>query len=278
MMLLRSANLILLIVLLSGCSREGEISGEVFIVTKGRENVKLGLVEIRAIPENDVFTYLHNAEKQRNGELQKIASEREGLRQTLERAQKDLEEDLKDIDRQYEAAKNAYDRRWDNFDKTIYEKVKNAYDARVKERDGRKKALQTVEHRVADLGIREQTLRMELQQRRTMSARPLESEFESLPSGIASAVSNAEGKFLIKLPRHGRFLLAAKTSRSLFQTEEHYCWLVWVSLDGQPAKSVILANHNLASGMSPDASFSPCLSLFRHVAYLVLATPRTRHD
>lgn len=41
-------------VLLTACSRQGEIRGEIFIITQGHESVKLGLVEVAAIPAADV--------------------------------------------------------------------------------------------------------------------------------------------------------------------------------------------------------------------------------
>ncbi len=36
----------------SSCKKETEVSGEVFIVTKGAENIKLGGVSVSVIPEN----------------------------------------------------------------------------------------------------------------------------------------------------------------------------------------------------------------------------------
>ena len=35
-------------------SRRGQLKGEVFIVTKGGENIKLGLVEVTVVPETDI--------------------------------------------------------------------------------------------------------------------------------------------------------------------------------------------------------------------------------
>ena len=39
----------LLAFVLGGCSQKREINGQVFVVTKGRENVKMGLVHIHAV-------------------------------------------------------------------------------------------------------------------------------------------------------------------------------------------------------------------------------------
>lgn len=37
-----------------GCNRgQGKLDGEVFIVTEGAQNVKLGLVEVRVLPYED---------------------------------------------------------------------------------------------------------------------------------------------------------------------------------------------------------------------------------
>ena len=40
---------LLLAFVLGGCSQKREINGQVFVVTKGRENVKMGLVHIHAV-------------------------------------------------------------------------------------------------------------------------------------------------------------------------------------------------------------------------------------
>jgi uncharacterized protein YcfL len=44
---------------MAGCSKAGgELKGEMFIVTKGSQNIKLGAIEVRAIPLKEYRTYI----------------------------------------------------------------------------------------------------------------------------------------------------------------------------------------------------------------------------
>lgn len=61
-------------IVLASCGREAQIKGDIFIVTKGHQSVKLGLVQIAAIPA---------------GEVRRIVSER---RAKIARSQKRLNE------------------------------------------------------------------------------------------------------------------------------------------------------------------------------------------
>ena len=45
---------------LSACKKDVEVSGEVFIVTAGAGNYKLGLVQVAAIPEDIINLYVQN--------------------------------------------------------------------------------------------------------------------------------------------------------------------------------------------------------------------------
>lgn len=43
--------------LVGGCSRPATLTGQLFVVTKGRDNVKLGLVEVIAVPEQQLKAF-----------------------------------------------------------------------------------------------------------------------------------------------------------------------------------------------------------------------------
>jgi hypothetical protein len=129
------------------CKQQTVLSGEVFVVTAGRENVKLALVEIKAIPEEEINAYL----------------------------------------------------------KARYTEIKGYP---------------------------------------VPSPNAVEKYFSGLPSGTATAMTNADGKFTITLPK-GRFVLAAQSFRRVFDSTENYYWLVWVKSDGRQPPPLILSNHNL---------------------------------
>src|SRR5262245_59565928 len=55
--------------------RESELTGEVFIVTEGRANVKIGLVEVGAVSESEMKKYLAVALPRANAELESAKAE-----------------------------------------------------------------------------------------------------------------------------------------------------------------------------------------------------------
>src|SRR5882724_393578 len=59
----------------------GELNGQVFIVTKGADSVKLGLVEVTAIPEKDVVAFIA---KKKAG----VDKEKDALKKKYEAANK----------------------------------------------------------------------------------------------------------------------------------------------------------------------------------------------
>ena len=141
--------LLLLVLLSVSCSKK-EVKGEVFIVTQGAGNYKLGLVNILAIPEDSIKTYASN---------------------------KSSTEFFLDPDKY----------------------------------------------------------------------------FTQLPHGVATATTDADGKFTLKLPKAGRYVFAARAERKVVDKTEKYYWLVWASVYGNESKTVTLSNNNLADSDSPDS-------------------------
>lgn len=86
--------------------------------------------------------------------------------------------------------------------------------------------------------------------------------FNGLPSGIGRASTNADGKFSLKLPRKGRYALAAHASRKIIDDDEQYYWLVWVTVDNGTVKNVVLSNNNMMTVQSNEAVMYAALSDF----------------
>jgi hypothetical protein len=61
MLRLKLALLSCSVALFISCHRQITVNGSVFIVTKGKENIKLGLVQVSAIPQQPVLKYLQRA-------------------------------------------------------------------------------------------------------------------------------------------------------------------------------------------------------------------------
>lgn len=160
---------ILSVLLIISCNKKGneikketEISGDIFIVTKGAGNYKLGLVKVSAIPEEIIQQYINNKKLQRGNEI------------------------LQSKQVRYESA-NSY-----------FEDV-------------------------------------------------------NFPQGVATTTTDAEGKFTLKLPKFGRYALAARAERSVINKTEEYNWLVWINASDSNPNNIKLSNDNLTDANSLDS-------------------------
>lgn len=62
-------------VLVTGCARQGQLNGQVFIVTQGRENVKMGAVQVIAIPDSAMKPLLASKPQEAAAEHEKLNRE-----------------------------------------------------------------------------------------------------------------------------------------------------------------------------------------------------------
>lgn len=178
------------IILLAGLyfERKGELSGEIFIVTQGAQNYKLGLVSVALYPIDTIKPYLDQKKKEAEAELARLQPA-------------------------YEAA----------------------------EADLQKKQTAEAEDVVFEL---------ELKRKQYLFGGFY---FSNLPIPIATALTNADGHFSIKIPTRGKFVVAAKAQRTAGDSTEHYFWIINVSLDGFSKKDIMLSNNNLSSGESAES-------------------------
>lgn len=239
--------LLLPMLLLLGCKAinpETEFKGNIFIVTQGAQNIKLGLVEVTAIPETEI-----NAHLEKNNLY--LNSEREKLNQAFQ-----------DATQKYEDAKSRYD---------IAESRYNASYARAKAELERMKAA-VIETEAAFTQVKERvqaatneasmdkgnldSLSSVMNLKKTeLELAKLKLEafpsgnlfFTALPAGCSKAISDADGNFTIKLPKKGRYALAAKSSRQVVDKKEEYYWLIWINADGSQQSPLILSNNNFVT-------------------------------
>jgi len=214
---------------LTGCNREGELRGDVFIVTQGAQNFKLGLVEVRAIPDADMKNFLAARAISAEPEIAKRQKEYDTIKQQYDSATANYS----DARNETEDARKALDE--GTTSDSAGQQFRNALQARDKlERESDK--LKTVSDIKPKLDAAESNLR------EAISPVPF---FVDMPKGIATATTDADGKFLIKLPISGKFALVAHASRQAIGVKEEYYWIVWTSLEGQSSRQVMLSNNNL---------------------------------
>ena len=75
----------------------------------------------------------------------------------------------------------------------------------------------------------------------------LKAYVDDLGSPIQTAETDADGKFVIEIPKAGAFVIAAQARRSIREKTERYYWLQPVSLEGQQQRVQNLSNNNLTS-------------------------------
>jgi hypothetical protein len=98
-------SLFALVFILGACQSEGKIEGEVFIVTQGRENIEMGLVEVKAVKSSSMDEYLEERHKQSQKEVQMLAQKAAAQLDSLSLAQKRSRERKAE----YESAQAKYD-------------------------------------------------------------------------------------------------------------------------------------------------------------------------
>jgi len=203
---------------------DGEVTGEVLIVTKRGVTYKLDSVPISAIPEEVANKHLKSKTLQRELEIEKL--ERDMKRRTLTLRDTQTEEHRlwrvlqEDEDNSQKAAA------WS----VVYRKTKNLA-KEIEHLHSQRKQLDSDEY-----------------------------VFDGLPSGIATTMTDAEGHFTLVIPREGRYVIAARGPRDEFREPEPY-WFVSVSLDGEDSKRVTLNNDNVLGAKSATPpNVTPLLS------------------
>ena len=199
-------------------SADGELTGDIFVVARRKERHSLRLVVVHAIPEDALKNHLERRTAQRALRSGKLQREIDALATTLAEARAE-ENRLWTIQKQ---------------DDSNLQKAKAWSVAYTNTK--------TITRQLEDLRTRRQHL---------SSA---EDFLEDLPAAISTATTDADGTFTLAIPRDGRYGIVAHASRALDDEEQTYVWFVWISLDGEPAKRLVLSNNNVVGAGSADAA------------------------
>jgi hypothetical protein len=197
---------------------DGELTGDMFVVVRRKKKRCLGFVVVHAIPEDALKKHLKRKAAQREIESGKLQREIDALAATLAQAQAE-EDRLWNVQKQDESnlgKANAWSVAFNNTKKI----TRQLEDLRT-----RRRHLVSGEHFL-----------------------------HNLPSAVSSATTNADGTFTLSLPRDGRYGIVARASREPGEEEQSYVWFLWVSLDGEREKRLVLNNDNIVGAGSPDSA------------------------
>jgi hypothetical protein len=230
--------LVLAFLCLISCSRETEISGEAFIVTQGAGTYKLGLVEVSVISEKALQPLI--ASMSNDAEVARLKQDWD---QSMEETRNAFRR-VNDLQTQYDRQKQSVESALGSRNLELLEQAKGtAYDMQS--------TAATHDSAVAN---REAALDRATKALMALNAAAgAERYFASLPKPVATATTDADGKFIVKLPTRERYAIAARSTRKVGDKDENYFWLIWVQGDGSP-KKIMLSNNNTTDSGSPDSA------------------------
>ncbi|MDB6108416.1 MAG: hypothetical protein JWR69_166 [Pedosphaera sp.] len=317
--MLWSALLMVMLVSAGGCSpRERKIEGQVFIVTKGSQNIKLGLVAIHLLTEAQANTLVTNASLARETDISELKAGLPFLARKNEAAQahyRQLQKKYEIADAAVEdAIKNGrfgYTKReaWDfqrpaltpddlqrlqaarqkyaqakaggsylSFEgeqvqselerlerdridtvsrQKLWDTWRPVYLERLKECGNLNPEIEDAQQEFDQLTARCESFKARLSRWSDSGGM---SYMQHLPSNPAETTkSDGDGRFSFLIPGKGRFAIAATASRSVSDTSERYCWLLWITDQNFREGKVILSNDDTITEHAPNAviSWSP---------------------
>jgi hypothetical protein len=194
--------------LISTSTQGRDVSGQVFIVTKAHESVKLGLVTISVYPRDAVQSVIESVDAELKPDRDKIT---------------DLENRM---EKTYDAVTAFHDQLWQQATGSSYSKQRFSAATRASQLK-------------SDIYL----LKISLTGRLNflLGSYPYFQNLNGHHRPVATSKSDADGKFSISIPDQGEFAIAAHASRQTLKSTENYFWLV-------PATDhVDLSNDNLTS-------------------------------
>jgi hypothetical protein len=208
-----------------GCQpSEVQLSGSIFIVTKGGESIKLGLVEVRAIPEIDVNEYIVAKKRECKHEYDSLTTRIAEVSATL----KEMNARWDKVFAKWESAEAGTEAsyRYESDTDILNDEIK-------KVKDVKKGLLQKQLEYIYGHHF-----------------------FDDLPMGVAIAKTNADGVFKLTVKPGIRYGIVAQANRMVADTSEDYFWFVWTKPDVKRDNEIMLSNDNLVEAHSPESVIS----------------------
>jgi len=213
---------------------EIEVRGDVFVVTKGGQSVKLGLVRVGFIPEGQIAPVVSAKMDQARVQVQK-----------LEESKKAAQAESRDADSSEKWGKGVMGmaeialRIARDLGGRRYKEVQRKYDAQQLE------YLKAMKRNVGALEAYHKILKdIAVYKNGCFFA-------ADLPQVVQADKTDADGRFSVKL-KAGRYAAVAVADRQVGGEQEAYCWYVWITVSGETMKKLMLSNDNLAETNCAD--------------------------
>lgn len=229
---------ILALLLVAGCSPTKDakapklvpVEGQVFIVTKGRENLKMALVTVEVFPESTAQRAVEGRKalfaRSQSG-LDSLAAATKVAQAFLARANRAIAKHEEAVSAVGAEPRYDYQREW----------VEETRNAAARAGEGLAPVRATLNALISRYG-----------------AFGTDSwYFEALPRSAVNTKTDADGKFTISLPAGRRVVLAAQAGREIAGDTESYYWLVWFTPRDSTENRIMPSNDNLMTSGSPES-------------------------
>jgi len=195
-----------------------EVTGDVFIVTKGGINIKLGLVQNKIYSESSIKPFLKG-----NFEYAKMRIT------PLQPGLNEMKHKIEKLEKEYHEIKGKIDRQGMN----------NTPPYELQE------SLELAEKYLAQFNEYHSTYNEVLVYTKA------EYYLNSFPDPLYTTKTDADGKFTYKL-KPGKYAIVASTSRLVGEETEKYNWLIWFKVELKQQNKIMLSNDNLFENNSKD--------------------------
>ena len=230
------------------------VSGQVFIVTKGGENFKLGLVRVAIADGNAVNDYKKSIADDINKKLSANKATIDAASADYNAAYEKYESTLTNYQNADTALQGAL-----NASGLTYLSTMNEVDNVTAEQAGN---IVKLDKQRADIGTKLALLQQDAQQK----YKPIQDALadsqadvsanlpvfiESVPS-VADTKTDADGRYSLSVPAGNTYVIVAKASREVGDDTEYYYWIQDVDLTkASDGLSIMLSNDNLVESV-PD--------------------------
>ncbi|MFC0167599.1 hypothetical protein ACFFKC_05850 [Pseudoduganella danionis] len=197
------------------------IEGDIFIVTRGQQVIKLPLVKISVVSENQLNNYLKN----RKAALTELRNE---LIPEIIQTKQEILKYKKEVD---DAKKTGEDIHSPTSDFAHY-------------------------YRVSESNLEVATEKLLRLERKSTFGNSYQEFFDGIDSSVPtifSTKSDSEGKFVLNANFKGRVAIIAKSSRFIGELDERYLWVIWLK---NGAKKISLSVDNMI-GTNCDECVEP---------------------
>lgn len=202
-----------------------ELTGDVFIATKGGTSYKLGAVAVDVFSREDIDAWINARTTAQLAEIRRL----EPLIAAAAEAEKTAKQAADASKKKKDVAFKAY------LAAISDRKAGETYKAEEKAHDSLFD--QYLEKRRAHTDL-------EIKKRAVFAT---DFYFDEFPKPVNGTKTNADGRFKITLDRAGKWVVAAMTSRAVGKETEQYFWLVPVENPPGAAGELTLSNGNLSS-------------------------------